>query len=49
MTRQDRQEFKAYLRTLRLHQVYGVLEKEMEAGRADYAQLAQDELERRGA
>lgn len=48
MTEKDRIEFKEYLRNCSDRQVYGVLEKEKAAGRQDYAELAQDELERRG-
>ncbi len=48
MTSQDRREFKEYLRNCTDNQVFGVLEKEKAAGRQDYADLAQDELERRG-
>lgn len=48
MTAQDRVEFKEYLQGCTDNQVYGVLEKEKSAGRQDYADLAQDELERRG-
>lgn len=48
MTSQDRQEFKAYLKACTDNQVYGVLEKEQAAGRQDYVELAQAELERRG-
>lgn len=48
MTAKDRSEFKEYLRNCTDRQVYGVLEKEKAAGRQDYADLAQDELERRG-
>lgn len=48
MTAQDRSEFKEYLRHCTDNQVHGVLEKEQAAGRSDYAELAQAELERRG-
>lgn len=48
MTEKDRVEFKAYLRACTDRQVYGVLEKEKAARRKDYAELAQNELERRG-
>lgn len=48
MTEDDRREFKEYLRNCTDRQVYGVLEKEKAAGREDYAQLARDELQRRG-
>ncbi|GBG14303.1 short-chain dehydrogenase [Novimethylophilus kurashikiensis] len=47
MTAKDRQEFKDYLKACTDRQVYGVLEKEKAANRQDYADLAQDELERR--
>lgn len=48
MTEKDRREFKEYLRNCTDRQVYGVLEKEKASGRQDYADLAQDELGRRG-
>ncbi|WP_186214567.1 hypothetical protein [Burkholderia gladioli] len=48
MTSKDRQEFIQYLRNCTDNQVHGVLEKENAAGREDYAELAQAELERRG-
>jgi hypothetical protein len=48
MTDKDETEFKGYLRGITDRQVYGVLEKEKEAGRRDYMKLAQAELERRG-
>jgi len=48
MTAKDRKEFNEYLRNCTDHQVYGVLEKEKSAGRQDYAELAEAELERRG-
>lgn len=48
MNKNDRDEFKAYLRNCTDRQVYGVLEKERSAGRDDYAELAEAELERRG-
>jgi hypothetical protein len=47
MSAQDRREFKDYLRNCTDNQVHGVLDKEKSAGRAEYADLAQDELERR--
>lgn len=47
MTKKDRLEFIAYLRACTDSQVYGVLEKERGAGREDYAELAENELERR--
>lgn len=48
ITKQDREEFKLYLRNCTDRQVYGVLEKEEKAGREVYAELARNELERRG-
>ena len=48
MTSKDRKEFNEYLRNCTDRQVYGVLEKEKSAGRQDYAELAEAELERRG-
>lgn len=48
MTEKDRREFKEYLHNCTDRQVYGVLEKEKAAGRQEYAELAQNELERRG-
>ena len=48
MTTQDRREFKAYLHNCTNTQVQGVFDKEKSAGRADYVELAQAELERRG-
>jgi len=48
MTAKDRKEFNEYLRNCTDRQVYGVLEKEKSAGRQDYAELAEAELERRG-
>ena len=47
MTKQDREEFIAYLRACTDAQVQGVLEKERAAGRMYYVRLAQDELNRR--
>jgi hypothetical protein len=47
MTTQDRKEFEGYLRQCTDRQVYGVLAKERRAGRADYADLARNELARR--
>lgn len=44
----DRADFRGYLRNCSDRQVHGVLEKETEAGRQVYAELAQTELERRG-
>lgn len=48
MTKKDQDEFNSYLHHCTDRQVYGVLEKEMSAGRDDYAELAKNELERRG-
>lgn len=48
MTAQDRAEFKLYLKQCTDRQVQGVYDKEKEAGREDYAELARDEAERRG-
>ncbi|MGK2884353.1 MAG: hypothetical protein ACSLE8_06190 [Rhodococcus sp. (in: high G+C Gram-positive bacteria)] len=48
MTNQDRIEFIAYLRACTDNQVHGVFDKEVYAGRDDYAELAQEEAERRG-
>jgi hypothetical protein len=48
MTARERSEFKEYLRNCTDRQVQGVLDKEKTAGRRNYADLAQDELERRG-
>lgn len=44
----DTQEFNSYLRQCTNAQVEGVLEKEREAGRAEYVNLAKSEMERRG-
>lgn len=43
MTRKDRDEFRAYLKACTDAQVEGVWEKEMAAGRRDYAELAMQE------
>ncbi len=48
MTKAERDDFKQYLLQCTDRQVRGVLEKETEAGREDYAELAKNELERRG-
>lgn len=48
MTEQDCQEFLAYLRNCTDSQVRGVYEKELAAGRVDYAQLAKSEAQQRG-
>ena len=47
MNSQDREEFVQYLRQCTDLQVRGVLEKEENAGREDYAALAYAELVRR--
>ena len=47
MTAQDIREFRLYLRACTDAQVLGVLEKEREAGRDDYAELALYEAETR--
>jgi hypothetical protein len=47
MTPQDRKEFAAYLKGCTDNQVLGVLEKEREAGRQDYAHLAELEASKR--
>lgn len=48
MKAKDRGEFIAYLRNCTDRQVYGVLEKEAGGRREDYAELARNELARRG-
>ena len=48
MTGQDIREFNSYLRFCTDKQVVGVYERELRAGRDDYAELAYMELERRG-
>lgn len=48
MTEQDRIEFEMYLKALTDRQVQGVFEKESDAGRKDYAELARTELKLRG-
>ena len=48
MTGQEQQEFLQYLRQCTDRQVQGVYDKEKEAGRDDYAELAVQEAERRG-
>ncbi len=48
MTKQDRDEFKLYLRQCTDRQVQGVYDKESQAGRDDYAELAENEADRRG-
>ena len=47
MTESDREEFIAYLKGCTDRQVVGVYEKEMAAGRKDYAELAKHEAELR--
>lgn len=48
MTTQDRIEFRQYLARCTNQQVIGVLEKEEQAGRHDYAELARAEARSRG-
>lgn len=48
MTEQGRKEFIQYLRICTDRQVGCVLEKERAAGRTEFAELANAELERRG-
>jgi hypothetical protein len=48
MTAQDMREFRGYLKHCTNAQVQGVYEKERDAGRDDYAELAIAEAERRG-
>lgn len=48
MTQKDRNEFELYLRNCTDRQVNGVYEKEKNAGRDDYADLARHEAARRG-
>jgi hypothetical protein len=48
MKASDKQEFIAYLRGCTDRQVYGVHEKEKQARRRDYAELAVQEMNRRG-
>ena len=47
MTASDIREFTGYLRNCTDRQVRGVYEKEREAGRDDYAELARIEADRR--
>ena len=47
-TKKDKLEFIEYLHACTNFQVYGVYEKERDAGRDDYAELAADEAIRRG-
>jgi len=48
MTKQERSEFRGYLRQCTDRQVYGVLEKERNANRETEIELATAELDRRG-
>lgn len=48
MTKQDKEEFTAYLAACTDKQLEGVLEKEKGAGRMEYAGLVKDEMKRRG-
>ena len=48
MTSRDRREFQLYLRNCTDRQVQGVYDKEKEAGRSEYAELAQEEAANRG-
>lgn len=48
MTTKDRREFQQYLRQCTDRQVIGVLEKEEQAARRDYAELARAEARSRG-
>ena len=48
MTSKDRIEFRLYLRQCTDRQVQGVYDKEKEAGRNEYAELAKDEAAQRG-
>lgn len=48
MKEQDRREFQQYLNDCTDRQVHDVLEKEQTSGRKDYAELAKEELKRRG-
>jgi hypothetical protein len=47
MTREDREEFRLYCWNCTDRQVRGVYEKERDAGRDDYAEIARAEAERR--
>ena len=47
LTQCEREEFQLYLEHCTDAQVYGVLEKESAAGRAQYVKLAKQELARR--
>jgi hypothetical protein len=48
MTAHDMREFRGYLKNCTDRQVRGVYEKERDAGRDDYAELALAEAEARG-
>ena len=48
ITAQDMREFRGYLKQCTDRQVCGVYEKESEAGREAYAELARAEAEARG-
>jgi hypothetical protein len=48
MDADDMREFRGYLKQCSDRQVQGVYDKEREAGRDDYAELAVAEAERRG-
>lgn len=48
MNAKDKREFQAYLQACTDRQVRGVYEKERDAGRRDYARLAEAEAATRG-
>ncbi|MBG6083195.1 hypothetical protein [Rubrivivax gelatinosus] len=48
MTKQERDDFRSYLRACTDAQVQGVYEKEKAAGREEELELAQAEADRRG-
>lgn len=48
MNKEDREDFKLYLRGCTDRQVQGVFSKETHYNRPDYAELAENEAERRG-
>lgn len=48
LSKKDRAEFIGYLRVCSDRQVEGVLEKETNAGRTGYSELASAEMQRRG-
>lgn len=48
MTHKDRYEFKSYCRGVTDTQLWGVYSKERDAQRWEYADIAKDELVRRG-